>query len=191
MNDLVKGLRGELLDCKCNAYCYGECCCDTTWPESLCREAADEIEMQEALLREIDRELDDVEYLGSYVDGIKALKAEIEQLKSQLKEKKMTTPNTIKINDVTYIREDAVQPKTNGNRAVVVVDRGWIFAGDVTRENGRIKLSRALHVFEWVKIGFAKMVETANADLRPISDLDIPEDAEIFCIPVPENWGLK
>ena len=80
MNDLVKGLRGELLDCKCNAYCYGECCCDTTWPESLCRDAADEIEMQEALLREIDRELDDVEYLGSYVDGIKALKAEIERL---------------------------------------------------------------------------------------------------------------
>ena len=191
MNDLVKGLRGELLDCNCNAYCCGECCCDTTWPESLCGDAADEIEMQEALLREIDRELDDVEYLGSYVDGIKALKAEIEQLKSQLKEKKMTTPNTIKINDVTYIRKDAVQPKTNGNRAVVVVDRGWIFAGDVTRENGRIKLSRALHVFEWVKIGFAKMVETAKADLRPISDLDIPEDAEIFCIPVPENWGLK
>ena len=24
-------------------------------------------------------------------------------------------------------------------RAVIVVDRGWIFAGDVTRENGRIK----------------------------------------------------
>ena len=87
MNDLVKGLRGELLDCKCNAYCYGECGCHTTWPESLCRDAADEIEMQEALLREIDRELDDVEYLGSYVDGIKALKAEIERLErvSELK----------------------------------------------------------------------------------------------------------
>ena len=107
MNDLVKGLRGELLDCKCNAYCYGECACNTTWPESLCRDAADHIEQlekendqlrhiveteqditeEEALLREIDRELDDVEYLGSYVDGIKALKAEIKQLKSQLKEK--------------------------------------------------------------------------------------------------------
>ena len=80
MNDLIRGLRGELLDCNCNAYSYGECCCDTTWPESLCGDAADEIEMQEALLREIDRELDDVEYLGSYVDGIKALKAEIERL---------------------------------------------------------------------------------------------------------------
>lgn len=44
----------------------------------------------------------------------------------------MNQSNTIKIDDVTYIREDAVQQKPAGNRAVVVVDRGWIFAGDVT-----------------------------------------------------------
>lgn len=80
--------------------------------------------------------------------------------------------------------------KPTGTRAVVVVDRGWIFAGDVTRENGRIKLSRALHVFRWESIGFAAMVETANADLRPIADVDIPEGAEIFCVPVPDGWGL-
>ena len=99
---------------------------------------------------------------------------------------------TITINGVDYVRADAAQqPKPNGNRAVIVVDRGWIFAGDVTRENGRIKLSRALHVFKWNSIGFAEMVETAEADLRPISDVDLPEDAEIFCVPVPENWGLK
>lgn len=78
----------------------------------------------------------------------------------------------------------------NGNRAVVVVDRGWIFAGDVTRANGRIRLTRALHVFKWESIGFAKMVETAKADLRPISDVDIPEGAEIFCVPVGPKWGL-
>lgn len=77
-----------------------------------------------------------------------------------------------------------------GTRAVVVVDRGWIFAGDVTRENGRIRLSRALNVFSWDNIGFAKMVETADADLRPIPDVDIPEGAEIFCIPVHDSWGL-
>lgn len=75
-------------------------------------------------------------------------------------------------------------------RAVVVVDRGWIFAGDVKRENGRICLSRALHVFRWSNIGFAKMIETAQADLRPIADVDIPEDAEIFCVPVHDKWGL-
>ena len=98
---------------------------------------------------------------------------------------------SVQINGVEYIRADSVPAaKPNGNRAVVVVDRGWIFAGDVTRENGRIRLSRALHVFKWESIGFAKMVETAEADLHPIADVDIPAGAEIFCVPVFENWGL-
>jgi hypothetical protein len=83
--------------------------------------------------------------------------------------------------------------KNSGNRAVVVVDRGWIFAGDVTRENGRIRLVRALHVFKWESVGFAGMIDSpkkAKADLRPVADVDIPEGAEIFCVPVAENWGL-
>ena len=100
-------------------------------------------------------------------------------------------PTTIKIDDVTYVREDFAQAKPNGNRAIIVVDRGWIFAGDVTRENGRIKLSRALHVFKWESVGFAGIIEnTKKADLRKIADVDIPEDAEIFCVPVSESWGL-
>jgi hypothetical protein len=80
-----------------------------------------------------------------------------------------------------------------GNRAVVVVDRGWIFAGDVTRENGRIRLSRAVHVFAWKAIGFAAVVErgkSAGVDLRPVADVDMPEGAEIFCVPVGDQWGL-
>lgn len=83
--------------------------------------------------------------------------------------------------------------KASGNRAVVVVDRGWIFAGDVTRENGRIRLARALHVFKWESLGFAAMVDApqkAKADLRPVADVDIPEGAEIFCVPVSAEWGL-
>jgi hypothetical protein len=103
----------------------------------------------------------------------------------------MTTPSTITIDNVKYVREDSISPKVAGTRAVVVVDRGWIFAGDITRENGRIKLSRALHVFKWESIGFAKMVETAKADLRPIADVDLPADSEIFAIPVHDNWGAK
>lgn len=35
------------------------------------------------------------------------------------------------------------------------------------------------------------MIEnTKKADLRKIADVDIPEGAEIFCVPVEENWGL-
>jgi len=99
---------------------------------------------------------------------------------------------TISINGTEYIRKDSIQgAKPNGNRCIIVVDRGWIFAGDVTRENGRIKLSRALHVFKWESVGFAGMIEnTQKADLRKIADVDIPEDAEIFCVPVSESWGL-
>jgi hypothetical protein len=86
------------------------------------------------------------------------------------------------------------QPVTaSGNRAVVVVDRGWIFAGDVTRQNGRIRISRALHVYRWDSIGFAKVIEqpkSSKVDLRPIADVDIPEGAEIFCVPVSDDWGL-
>lgn len=103
----------------------------------------------------------------------------------------MSTPNTITIDNVKYIREDSVAPKVSGARAIIVVDRGWIFAGDVTRENGRIRLTRALHVFKWESVGFAGMIEnTKKADLRKIADVDIPEDAEIFCVPVNDNWGL-
>jgi hypothetical protein len=59
----------------------------------------------------------------------------------------MTQPTSIKIDNVEYIRADSVQQKPSGNRAVVVVDRGWVFAGDIERTNGRITLTRAVWVF--------------------------------------------
>ncbi len=93
------------------------------------------------------------------------------------------------INGVEY----APIKKATGIRAVVVVDRGWIFAGDVTRENKRIRLTNALHVLRWETVGFAGMIadtKKAKADLRKIADVDIPEGAEVFCVPVPDGWGL-
>jgi hypothetical protein len=101
--------------------------------------------------------------------------------------------NTITVNGVEYIRADSVPAATpNGNRAVVVVDRGWIFAGDVTREDGRIRLSRAVWVFRWESCGFAKVIEDpTQADIRRMADVDIPDGAEIFSVPVSEQWGLE
>ena len=81
--------------------------------------------------------------------------------------------------------------KTEGNRAVIVVDRGWIFAGDVTRKDGRIFLTNAVWLFRWEKVGFSGVIaEPKNADIRKIADLDIPAGAEVFCVPVPSGWGL-
>jgi len=93
----------------------------------------------------------------------------------------------ITVDGIEYTRS-----KLNGNRAVVVVDRGWLFAGDVIRKDGRIYLSRAVWIFGWKSVGFSTVIEDpSQADIRPISDVDIPDGAEIFTIPVPEQWGLK
>jgi hypothetical protein len=48
-------------------------------------------------------------------------------------------------------------------------------------------------VFKWESVGFAGMIENpkkAKADLRPVADVDLPEGAEIFCVPVSAEWGL-
>lgn len=88
-----------------------------------------------------------------------------------------------------------VEQTPNGNRAVVVVDRGWIFAGDVTEENGRIYLDRAVWVFRWESIGFAKVIENPESDkvdIRPLTTrVDIPSGAEVFRLPVSHDWGVK
>ncbi len=107
------------------------------------------------------------------------------------------------INDLTLGQVKEIQsmcgsgsasaPKKCG-RAVIVVDRGWIWAGDVTEENGRIYLDRAVWVFRWESIVFAKMIENPKdnkVDLRKLDNrVDIPKSGEIFRVPVAEDWGL-
>ena len=79
-----------------------------------------------------------------------------------------------------------------GSRAVVVVDKGWIFAGDAEDKNGRVYLTNAVWVFKWATCGFAAVIEDpAKADIRPIADLDFPSVSEIFRIPVADGWGVK
>lgn len=94
------------------------------------------------------------------------------------------------INGQVFVPKTAV----TGNRAVVVVDRGWIFAGDVRRENGRIYLSRAVHVFKWESIGFDGMIanpKSSKVTLKRLSnDVELPVASEIFSIPVDAEWGL-
>lgn len=96
----------------------------------------------------------------------------------------------VTINGVDYA---PIANRPTGTRAVVVVDRGWIFAGDVTREDGRIRISNAIHVFKWESLGFAGLIDDpkkARADLRKIADVDMPSGAEVFCVPVDDKWGL-
>lgn len=82
-----------------------------------------------------------------------------------------------------------------GNRKVVVVDRGWIFAGDVAlTDDGSLLLTRAVWVFRWERIGFAAMLANPKApgvDIRPMSvPVSIPSGSLIFACPVEDTWGM-
>ena len=77
-------------------------------------------------------------------------------------------------------------------RCVVVIDRGWIFAGNVTDlSNGRIRIEDVIWVYRWEKIGFnGVLANPEKAELRPITNsVDLPKGTEIFRIPVHETWG--
>ena len=99
--------------------------------------------------------------------------------------------NEVIIDGVPYVRKE-VAP--SGTRAVMIVDRGWIFAGDVNEENGRIKLTRAVWVLRWESIGFDGMIadpRSPNVNIKILTnDVDIPAGSELFRIPVADDWGL-
>lgn len=95
---------------------------------------------------------------------------------------------SVVVDGVEYFRAE-----TTG-RAVVVVDRGWIFAGDVVRGDGRITLKRAVWVFRWESIGFDGVLDNPKSPKAVIKKLDhdveIPAISEVFSIPVDKDWGL-
>jgi hypothetical protein len=101
----------------------------------------------------------------------------------------------ITIDGVEYVRADMMTPAPKpGKRCVLVLDRGWIVAGDVETVDGRLKVTRAVHVRSWSNIGFDGMVaapKNSNVTLRALPNgFDVPADAELFRVPVADDWGL-
>lgn len=91
--------------------------------------------------------------------------------------------------------KSTVRAPTQKMRAVVVVDRGWIFAGDLSDTvDGYLKISNAVHVFRWESMGFAKMIEdwkNDKVDLRPCDDVELPYESVIFRVQVSDRWGIR
>lgn len=81
----------------------------------------------------------------------------------------------------------------SGNRHVVVLDRGWIFAGDLTEANGRITLTRVQNLRHYREIGLEGAIErpkSSKVTLVNWRDLNFPADVELFRVPVSPDWGL-
>jgi hypothetical protein len=103
----------------------------------------------------------------------------------------MSEINSMIINGEKWVKSKAIP---SGNRAVVVVDRGWIYAGDVTEKNGRIFLENTVWVFRWEGVGFDGVLRNPKdpkVQLRKMDyPVDIPKQSEVYRIPVPDDWGL-
>jgi len=103
--------------------------------------------------------------------------------------------------EVSALRKSNANKRPVGKRAVFVVDRGWIFAGDATVVPGKIgaynqgyvRLDRAVWLFKWSSVGFASVVSNPKqpgVDIRPSEPVELPPGSIIFSIPVESNWGL-
>jgi hypothetical protein len=103
--------------------------------------------------------------------------------------------STIEINGVQYAPVGSAPSVPSGNRAVCVVDRGWIFAGDVVTDEVTkdLIIHNAIHVFRWESIGFTGVLAnpkdskvTLKTSPYPVR---VPSGSVIFTVPVDETWG--
>lgn len=62
----------------------------------------------------------------------------------------MSTPSTITIDNMKYVREDSVQPAKVGVKRIVIADRGWVFLGDCEdHEDGTITIRNCKNIRKW------------------------------------------
>ncbi len=62
----------------------------------------------------------------------------------------MTTPQTMMIDNVKYIREDSVPTGEIGEKRIIVADRGWVFVGDcIDNDDGSVTINNAKNIRRW------------------------------------------
>ena len=79
----------------------------------------------------------------------------------------------------------------HGDRHIVILDRGWIFVGDLSREDNVCTLANPINVRRW-QGGFGKLTEGANSAQAVLDKCDsvIRFDASAikFVVPISETW---
>jgi len=91
---------------------------------------------------------------------------------------------------VEQVRE--IVGKTQGNRHIVVLDRGWIFAGELSQdEQGMYRLTQAVNVRRWKQNGFGGLTKSATAsgaELDPCDPITFSASAMILAVPIGGDW---
>jgi hypothetical protein len=63
-------------------------------------------------------------------------------------EKKMSEPNTFRINDVDYVRADSIK-EAEGDIKIVVLDRGFVYVGHVSFDGDFVVVHDARNIRYW------------------------------------------
>ena len=80
-----------------------------------------------------------------------------------------------------------------GDRHLVVLDRGWIFCGNLTRtDDGVNTLTDCVNVRKWSSGGFGGLTtdpKGSGAVCDSCAPIRFRDSAMILAVPVPENWN--
>ena len=104
----------------------------------------------------------------------------------------MSKPNTIKIDEVEYIRADQAQvvPTT---KQIVVLQRGWIVIGDVEKTETEVKINNCSVIRVWgTSKGLGELAEngaTSNTKLDPCPPVTVhPLSVVLYMNVNEEKW---
>ncbi len=99
--------------------------------------------------------------------------------------------DVITVNGKTYV---AWPTPAAGSRVVLVIDRGWVIAGNLKEDGKRLTLTDGVHVLSWSGCGFDGMLRDPKSPSVKLKRLDqsisCPSDSEIFRVQVKDDWGL-
>jgi hypothetical protein len=79
-----------------------------------------------------------------------------------------------------------------GDRAIVVADRGWIFAGRVSDDGDSLTITDCVNVRSWKTGGFGGLTlsaKDAGAVLDKCAPVKLPKSAVIFVVPIGGEWN--
>ena len=105
----------------------------------------------------------------------------------------MSAPQTIKIDEVEYIRKDTL-PDTDGDIKIVVLDRGFVYVGHVSNDADFVVIKNAKNIRVWgTKNGLGELVNgpLPGTTLDPVGTVRAPSRALISLIDVEQaKWKL-
>ena len=105
----------------------------------------------------------------------------------------MAAPSSIKIDEVEYVRKDSIQDN-DGEIKIVVLDRGFVYVGQVSQEDDFYVIKNAKNIRQWgTTKGLGELVSgpLANTKLDNVGTVRAPSCALISLIDVEQaKWNL-